>query len=392
MLDTRPRLQPLALLSHYLTEFQYSKIDEIEVPGQYTEDKDSNQHFVRIQKFAPKFENCRSNGSCWKRLTMYGSDNSKTSFTVQLPCHRQYRREDRVIQILRTFNGALSRNKESRKRNLAFHLPATISCSPNVRLYQADSSYISFADIYDLHCEATGMSREEPILYMGEKVRKVLRDIRSQSAKKHPSKGDYITLKKEGCDEIGAKLVPDDVLANYFIRSMVGPEELWRMRKQFSLQVASSCFMTFVFALSSRHPSRFQISRTTGLIAMTELIPGVSGQVPIYATPDIVPFRLTPNMQTFMGPIFIEGVLTSGMMAIGRSLTEPEFDLEQQLCLLSRDDVVNWLTLRQRPWSFDAEFRKYVAAHTDNIVKRAESMACKIERDNVRTILLSQPL
>jgi transformation/transcription domain-associated protein len=37
MLDTRPRLQPLALLSHYLTEFQYSKIDEIEVPGQYTE-------------------------------------------------------------------------------------------------------------------------------------------------------------------------------------------------------------------------------------------------------------------------------------------------------------------------------------------------------------------
>jgi hypothetical protein len=57
---------------------------------------------------------------------------------------------------------------------------------------------------------------------------------------------------------------------------MVGPEELWRMRKQFSLQVASSCFMTFVFALSSRHPSRFQISRTTGLIAMTELIPGLS--------------------------------------------------------------------------------------------------------------------
>jgi len=36
-LDARPRLQPLAHLSHYLTEFQYSKIDEIEVPGQYTE-------------------------------------------------------------------------------------------------------------------------------------------------------------------------------------------------------------------------------------------------------------------------------------------------------------------------------------------------------------------
>ena len=37
ILDSRPRLQPLAVLSHYLTEFQYSKVDEIEIPGQYTE-------------------------------------------------------------------------------------------------------------------------------------------------------------------------------------------------------------------------------------------------------------------------------------------------------------------------------------------------------------------
>jgi transformation/transcription domain-associated protein len=36
-LDSRPRIQPLDLLSHYLTEFQYGKFDDIEVPGQYTE-------------------------------------------------------------------------------------------------------------------------------------------------------------------------------------------------------------------------------------------------------------------------------------------------------------------------------------------------------------------
>jgi hypothetical protein len=36
-LDSRPRIQSLDLLSHYLTEFQYGKFDDIEVPGQYTE-------------------------------------------------------------------------------------------------------------------------------------------------------------------------------------------------------------------------------------------------------------------------------------------------------------------------------------------------------------------
>ncbi|KAH9482694.1 Transcription-associated protein 1 [Psilocybe cubensis] len=379
--DNRPRIQPLVVLSHYLTEFQYSKIDEIEVPGQYTEDKDSNQYFVRIQKFAPKFENIRSNGSCFKRLTIHGSDNSKTSFTVQLPCNRQYRREDKVIQMLRTFNGALARNKESRKRNLTFHLPAAISCSPNVRLYQTDSSYISLGEIYDLHCEERGFSREEPILFVGENVRKVLRDYRQQHSKKQPSKVEYVTLKKDSCDEVSSKMVPDDVLANYMARSMSAPDELWRMRKQFALQIASCSFMTYLFCLASRHPARFQISRSTGLIAMTELLPATHASHPLFATNDVVPFRLTPNMQNFLGPIFTEGLLAPGIMAIGRSLTEPEFDLEQQLCLLSRDEVSLWFQQRSRGVVVDNQFRMHVNAHVDNIVKRAESLACKLERE-----------
>jgi transformation/transcription domain-associated protein len=60
---------------------------------------------------------------------------------------------------------------------------------------------------------------------------------------------------------------------------------------------------------------------------MTELIPSLSSQMPIFATSDVVPFRLTPNMQTFLGPICTEGILTSGILAIARSLTEPEVSI-----------------------------------------------------------------
>jgi len=117
---------------------------------------------------------------------------------------------------------------------------------------------------------------------------------------------------------------------------------------------------------------------------MTELWPGLSNQSPVFATSDIVPFRLTPNMQTFLGQIFTEGILASGMMTIGRSLTDPEFELEQQLCLLSRDEVSHWLHLRGRPWAIDQNFKNYVVAHIDGIVKRAETMACKLERESAQ--------
>jgi transformation/transcription domain-associated protein len=170
-LDSRPRIQSLDLLSHYLTEFQYGKFDDIEVPGQYTEDKDSNQNFIRIQQFGSKFENCRSYGYCWRRFTVHGNDNSRTSFSVQLPSGRHWRREERLTQVFRTFNCALVRRKESRKRNLLFHIPAAISCSPSLRLLQTDSSYITLGDIYDHHCEEAGLSREDPILVSGEKSR-----------------------------------------------------------------------------------------------------------------------------------------------------------------------------------------------------------------------------
>ncbi|KAM6495848.1 hypothetical protein JOM56_008554 [Amanita muscaria] len=390
ILDSRARFQPLAVLSPYLTEFHYNKVDEIEVPGQYTEDKDNNQNFVRIQKFAPKFEYCRTNGSCWKRFTLYGHDNSKTSFTVQLPCHRQYRREDRVMQILRTFNTALARKKESRKRNLTFHIPAAVSCSPNVRLFQTDTSYISMNDIYERFCSEAEMSREEPILYAGEKTKKVMAEFK-QASDRAVTKTEYLTLKKEIYDEIAVKLVPDNVLFRFMSRSMHDPCELWKMRKQFAQQLAACCFMTYAFCLSSRHPNRFHISRATGQVAMTELLPGVSNQAPVFATSDVVPFRYTPNMQAFVGPIFTEGILASGIMAIARCLTEPEFDLEQQLCLLGRDEVTAWLSMRGRPWSVDPAFRKFVAANIEGVVQRAETMACKTERDSALQTNVNNP-
>ncbi|KAI0068843.1 FAT-domain-containing protein [Artomyces pyxidatus] len=379
-LDSRPRIQPLDLLSHYLTEFQYGKFDDIEIPGQYTEDKDSNQNFAKILKFGPKFENCRSHGYCWRRFTVYGSDNSRVSFAVQLPSGRHTRREERVMQVFRTFNGVLSRQKECRKRNLTLHIPAAISCSSSLRLLQNDSSYVTFGDIFEQYCESAGIAREDPILIPGEKCKLVFRDFRQEN-ERMPNKTEYFALKKDVLDDIMTHMVPDTILSQYMTRAMDSPGDLWRMRKQFALQLASTSFMTYAFCLTSRLPTRFHLSRTSGLIAMSELLPGVASQAPIFASADVVPFRFTPNLQHFIGPVYTEGIMTSGMMAIGRALSEPQFDLEQQLCLFSRDEVMTWLHGRGKPWTFDLNFRQNVSVNIEGVVKRIETMSCKTERE-----------
>lgn len=137
------------------------------------------------------------------------------------------------------------------------------------------------------------------------------------------------------------------------IKTMANPASLWLMRKQFAQQTASSMFLTYVACLSNRTPSRFHISRKTGLMYMSEVLPGefqsklrssaddeafAPGQ-PLLISTEAVPFRLTPNMQHFITRVGVEGLLTSATTAIARSLVMPEFDLEGTLSLFLRDEV-----------------------------------------------------
>jgi transformation/transcription domain-associated protein len=57
---------------------------------------------------------------------------------------------------------------------------------------------------------------------------------------------------------------------------------------------------------------------------MSELAPSVNSNSPVFATSDTVPFRLTPNLQRFLGNISLEGIFNASIIAIARCLTVPQ--------------------------------------------------------------------
>jgi len=103
------------------------------------------------------------------------------------------------------------------------------------------------------------------------------------------------------------------------------------------------------------------------------------------ASHDVVPFRFTPNLQHFIGECFTEGILVSAMVAIGRALSEPQSDVGDQLCLFARDEMITWLQARNRTWTVDLPFRQNVQVNIDTIMKRIETMGCKIEHDQAKS-------
>ncbi|KAK0123777.1 hypothetical protein ONS95_008778 [Cadophora gregata] len=367
-LDRRRPFAYLETYSPHLSEFRFQKFDEVEVPGQYLQHKDKNQDFVRIERFLPTVDLVRGIGVCHRRLKIRGHDGSVHPFAIQHPAARHCRREERILQLFRHFNGSLSKRKESRRRNLNFHLPLMIPLAPHIRMVQDDPTYISLQGVYEDHCRKSGMSKDDPILFTMDRMRALV-ETKKYSEQTLPARMEIFTSIQE-------KWVRHTLALEYFTKTYPGYSEFWLFRRQFSYQFAALTFMTYILHMHNRYPHKLNIARGTGNIWGSELMSCMAAGKAFFHNPEPVPFRLTPNLQTLMGPLATEGIYSCAIMAIARCLTEPDYELEQQLSLFVRDEMIHWFTSQHRQGSMaDGQLRETVQANSEIIVKRTLSLA-----------------
>ncbi|GAN05230.1 conserved hypothetical protein [Mucor ambiguus] len=385
MLDARPRKHKLEASSHYLVEFQHQKFDDVEIPGQYLLLKDNANDFLRIDRFLPEVEIIRSYGNCYRRLTIRGHDGTIHPFLIQNPVARQFRREERLMQLFRMLNYILERRKESRMRNLVFHLPAIVPLAPNVRMVQDDPSYTSLYDIYEDHCDSVHMHKDDPLVCFVEKFKNNVhaqKDIVNQ-------KTELLNLRMEINDYISTNMVPSNILSKYLFKTMSSYTDYWMLRKRFTAQYATATLMAYIFSVGHRMPHKIMISRSTGNVWMTELLPGWNSANPLFGNGEAIPFRFTPNIQEFITPIGIEGLFTSCLMATARCLTEPEFELDQYLCLFVRDELATWHLANHRSVT-DVQFRERINTNVLQVQTKAQFLSCKADRE--KTLNAGKPL
>ncbi|KAK4169055.1 hypothetical protein QBC43DRAFT_84730 [Cladorrhinum sp. PSN259] len=376
-LDRRPTPVPLENFAHYsphLSEFRYQKFDEVEIPGQYLQHKDKNQDFIRIEKFMPNVDLVRNIGASHRRLKIRGHDGSIHAFGVQHPTPRTCRREERILQLFRQLNQTLASKKESRRRDLQFTLPLMVPLAPQIRIFQEDTSYITLQGVYEDHCRRNGISKDEPVLYTMDKLRG-LNDSKGggQRPPEHAT-----TARLEVFRAIQEKYVDHTIALEYFQATFPEFAEFWLFRRRFSYQLAAMTFMTYILHIDKRYPHKLNIARGSGNIWGSEMVPFMANNRPIFYNQEPVPFRLTPNLQTLMGPLATEGIYTCSVMAIARCLTEPEFHLDHALTLFVRDEMMHWFTTtshRMATTMTENQVRETVQANSEMIVKKAMSLA-----------------
>ena len=378
-LDHRQQWAPLESYSHSLSEFKFVKFDEsVEVPGQYQEHKDKNTDFIRIERFMPTVELVRGNNICHRRLTIRGHDGSLHPFAVQHPTGGKVRREERIVQLFRIFNQTLFKRKEARRRNLCFHLPIFIPIAPHIRLVEDDTSYVTLQTIYEdfIRKVTPTMSRDDPMLFLLEKSRTI-----AEQQKSNPRSADQLAIMKtEIFNTIQERWVPNTIALNYFKTIYVSYADFWLFRRQFAYQFASTTFMTYVMHMSGRYPMKMSISKGTGDIWSSDLLPNLNSAKAYFYNPETVPFRLSPNIQTLMGPLALEGIFTASLMAIARCLAEQDGggEMGSWLSIFVRDELYNWAQGRNQGGDGKMEgnhLRDLVQQNADFILRRALALA-----------------
>ncbi len=384
-LDRRMKTLNLESVCPHLCEFHHQKFEDIEVPGQYLLNKDNNTHFIRIERFLPKLDLVRGFNACYKRLHIRGHDGSLHSFSVQYPAARHCRREERVFQIFRIFNDTLLRKVESRKRNIQFTIPVAIPLSPHIRI-MTDTQYVTLQTIYENFCRQNGKGRDDPFVYTIEQLRATY-DLRLP-------KPDINGVRTEILSGIQATIVPTTVLRDHFSQLYPAYEDFWLSRKQFTSQYAGFIFMTFLMCISHRQPHKIHIDSSSGDIWTSEMLPCISYQkqttttgttgAPMFYNNEPTPFRLTPNIQKYIGPAGLEGILSVYLLTIGRCLTLPEFDMEQFLSLFVRDEIISWFAQQHRTSAQDSHLRELVKGNVEILIKRSTTLA-HVSQNSVAT-------
>lgn len=391
-LDRRFTEVNLENLCPHLSEFHHQKFEDIEVPGQYLLNKDNNTHFVKIERFLPTIDLARGTNACYKRIKIRGHDGSLHAFAVQFPAARHCRREESLFQLFRIFDDNLSKKVETRRRNIQFTLPIAVPLSPHIRIINDDARDISMQRVYEDFCSKNGKNRDEPFIYTIEKLRAAF-DPRLP-------KPDIMSIRVEILSAIQSLLVPSTVMKNYFLDLYPNFEDFWLFRKQFTSQYASFIFTTYMMCVNTRQPQKIHVNRGTGSVWTSDMLPckiasknatldGSSGgrPAPLFYNAEMVPFRLTPNVQKLIGESGIEGILAVYILVIARALTEPKSDLDQYLTLFVRDEVISWYTQQDPPRSLpqDSQLREIVMLNVELIIKRVLSMAHSSSGSTVST-------
>lgn len=373
--DRFPAVLKLEEESKVLRDFH---VVDVELPGQYFTDQEvAPDHTVKLDRVGPDIPIVRRHGSSFRRLTLIGSDGSQRHFIVQTSLTPNARSDERMLQLFRVLNKMFDKHKESRRRHLAIHTPIIIPVWSQVRMVEDDLMYSTFLEVYEINCARHNREADSPITIFKEQL--------NQAISGQVSPEQVVELRLQAYNEITKSIVNDNIFSQYMHKILPTGNHLWTFKKQFAIQVALSCFMSYMLQIGGRAPNKILFAKNTGKIFQTDFHPAYDPNGLIEFN-ELVPFRLTRNMQAFFSNFGVEGLIVSAMCSAAQSVVSPKQTqhIWHHLAMFFRDELLSWSW--RRPLGIPSvpvaagminplDFQQKVIHNVDHVINRIKSIS-----------------
>eukprot|EP01080_Neovahlkampfia_damariscottae_P000233 gene233-4479_t len=355
--DTKdPKLSYLREFSKWLADYQGSdnELDFIEVPGQYgnmtmTPPSDS---IVKVGSIDSKLLLLHSI-RLPKRIKINGDDEKEHFFLVK--GGEDMRQDQRIEQLFSIMNNILKTDHTCHQRNLTLNTYSVIPLSKNVGMVEWVQNTAPMKEILDKQYSiATGTNRGCNI-HGGAVI-----DWFSKSFAKRSASTSQIYIKmyeKATKDVINNKMkelwseVPKDLLINGLKSLCASNEAYFTIRNRFTRSVSTVNICSYILGIGDRHLENVLIDKTDGSIVAIDFGHAFGSGVENLGVPEIVPFRLTRQITSLMGPLFSreeENIFSQSMTHCLIALREQKELLLNVMEVFIKEPLTDWLKFAER--------------------------------------------
>eukprot|EP00958_Prasinococcus_capsulatus_P028071 scaffold6247_cov416-Prasinococcus_capsulatus_cf.AAC.17 len=301
------RLPGKLLLEEESKQLRHFRSREVEIPGQYLNDAEvSPEHTIKLERIGSDVGIVRRHGTSHRTLSFIGNNGRVTQFLVQTSLTPGARSDERVLQIFRVWNKLLSKHRESRRRQLLFHVPVMVPVWPQVRLVEDEPSYTSLGEVYEINCARYGRAADAPVAYFKERLSQA-----GPQLQQDPNAA--LQIRHQTYKEVASQLVTENILSQYMYKTLPTGNHLWVFKRQFAAQMALSGLASHLLHIGARAPTKTLFAKSSGKVFQLDFHCLYDGGKLEAEEP--VPFRLTRNLQSFITPFGVEGIFVTSMVA-----------------------------------------------------------------------------
>ncbi|CAO3567705.1 unnamed protein product [Mortierella alpina] len=134
----------------------------------------------------------------------------------------------------------------------------------------------------------------------------------------------------------------DDCLKQSVARLAASPEAFLMLRSEFAKSLAAINVCSYILGIGDRHLENFLLDMSNGCLIPIDFGHAFGSATEVLPVPELVPFRLTRQLEGFLKPLGVKGLLEHPMVCIMKALQTKKEVILNTMDIFVKEPLLDW--------------------------------------------------